>query len=170
MTESGSTPFFVLTAICDASARPAAITRGHGDAMERALNAAVNYPIGGLDIVELPLSPAAFGALRKHLGVADDTATVYDLFPLSSRLDQKYRTIAGQFLAAEVLWTLEEQGLLQGVPFTVKFDLPDGWDKDPKKLHTRLVEAGALDLGQEAIDTYKAVKAAWDASRPNGRG
>jgi hypothetical protein len=165
MNESGSHPFLVLTAICDASARPAAITRGHGDAMERALTAATSFTIAGLDIVELPLSPAAFNALRKHLGVADGTATVYDLFPLSARLDEKYRTIAGQFLAAEVLWTLEEQGLLQGVPFTVKFDLPDGWDKDPKKLHTRLLEAGALDLSQEAIDTYKSVKAAWDATR-----
>jgi hypothetical protein len=166
MTESATTPFLVLTAICDASARPAAITRGHGDAMERALNAAGDFHIDGLDIVELPLAPAAFSALRKHLGVAEDTATVYDLFPLSSHLDEKYRKIAGQFLAAEVLWTLEEQGLMQGVPFTVKFDLPDGWDKDPKKLHTRLVEAGALDLSQEAVDTYKAVKTAWDAAPP----
>jgi hypothetical protein len=33
-------PFLILTAICDASARPAAITIGHGDAMERALTAA----------------------------------------------------------------------------------------------------------------------------------
>jgi len=165
MTEPGSScPFLVLTAICDASARPAAVTRGHGQAMERALNAAANYQIGGLEIVELPLAPAAFSALRKHLRVAEDTATVYDLFPLSSRLDEKYRKVAGQFLAAEVLWTLEEQGLLQGVPFTVKLNLPNGWDKDPKKLHVRLIEAGALDLSQEAIDTYKAVKAAWDAS------
>jgi hypothetical protein len=163
MSESGSSPFLVLTAICDASARPAAITRGHGDAMERALNAAARFQIAGLDIVELPLSPAAFAALRKHLAVADETATVYDLFPLSAKLDEKYRNIAGQFLAAEVLWTLEEQGLLQGVPFTVKFDLPEGWDKDPKKLHSKLLEAGALDLSQDAIDTYKAVKATWDA-------
>jgi len=131
--------------------------------MERALNAAARFQIAGLDIVELPLSPAAFAALRKHLAVADETATVYDLFPLSAKLDEKYRNIAGQFLAAEVLWTLEEQGLLQGVPFTVKFDLPEGWDKDPKKLHSKLLEAGALDLSQDAIDTYKAVKATWDA-------
>ena len=41
-----------------------------------------------------------------------DTVTVYDLFPLSALLDPRYRTVAGQFLAAEALWTLEEQGML----------------------------------------------------------
>jgi hypothetical protein len=162
MTESGSSPYLILTAICDASARPAAITCGHGDAMERALTAAGAHHIEGLDLVELPIAPAAFSALRKHLQVPENTVTVYDLFPLSARMDEKYRTVAGQFLAAEALWTLEEQGLLQGVPFSIKFDLPKGWDKDPKKLHQKLIEAGALDLSEEAIKTYKSVKGAWD--------
>lgn len=166
MSEVASRPFLILTAICDASARPAAITLGHGDAMERALLASASHDTEGLDLVELPIAPAAFAALRKHLGFADDTVTLYDLFPLSAQLRGEYRKIAGQFLAAEALWTLEEQGLLSGVPFTVNFDLPRGWDKDPKKLHARLVEEHALDLGEGAIDVFKDIKTAWDASSP----
>jgi hypothetical protein len=157
-------PFLILTAICDASARPAAITIGHGDAMERALTAAKGHDTEGIDIVELPISPAAFAALRKHVLISDDRVTVYDLFPLSAALDPRYRAIAGQFLAAEALWALEEQGLLSGVPFTVQFDTPRGWDKDPKKLHERLVSEKALDLSEHAIDTFKLVKASWDGS------
>ena len=116
--------------------------------------------------MELPIAPAAFAALRDHLQVPGNTVTVYDLFPLAANLDEKYRVVAGQFLAAEALWMLEEQGLLQGVPFSIKFDLPKGWDKDPKKLHAKLIEAGALDLSEDAILTYKSVKSAWDKLAP----
>jgi hypothetical protein len=132
--------------------------------MERAYMAADAHDTEGLDLVELPISPAAFGALRKHLQMPEDTVTVYDLFPLSNGLNARYRGIAGQFLAAEALWALEEQGLLQGVPFSVRFDLPSGWDKDPKKLHEKLVSEKALDLSAQAVATYKEIKAAWDAS------
>jgi hypothetical protein len=158
-------PFLILTAICDASARPAAVTVGHGDAYERAFRAANGCDTGGIDLIELPIAPAAFGALRKYLQIKDDRVTVYDLFPLSAQLDARYRGIAGQFLAAEALWALEEQGMLSGVPFTVQFDVPRGWDKDPKKLHERLISEKALELGDKAIDTFKRVKAAWDASQ-----
>ncbi len=164
MSEAANRPFLVLTAICDASARPAAITLGHGDAMERALTAAEGQDTEGLDLVELPIAPAAFAALRKQLGVPESAVTVYDIFPLSSKLREEFRKIAAQFLAAEALWTLEDQGMLSGVPFTVNFDLPRGWDKDPKKLHARLVEERALDLGEEAIVAFKHIKTAWDAS------
>ena len=157
-------PILILTAICDASARPAAVTRGHGDAMERAYVAAQGCQTQGLDLVELPIAPAAFAALRKHLQIGDDRVTVYDLFPLSSQLDPRYRSVAGQFLAAEALWALEEQGLLSGVPFSVQFDLPRGWDKDPKRLHERLLAEKALDLSATAIETFKRVKTAWDKS------
>lgn len=157
-------PFLILTAICDASARPAAVTVGHGDAMERAYIAADGQDTEGIDLVELPIAPAAFAALRRHLQIRDDRVTVYDLFPLSARLNARFRGIAGQFLAAEALWALEEQGLLSGVPFTVQFDVPAGWDKDPKKLHERLVAEGALDLGANAIETFKRVKGTWDSS------
>jgi hypothetical protein len=108
---SSNRPFLVLTAVCDASARPAAITLGHGDAMERALNAAGDHEIEGIDLVELPIQPAAFAALRKHVGAKDSAVTVYDLFPLSTKLKEAFRKIAGQFLAAEALWMLEEAGL-----------------------------------------------------------
>ena len=155
-------PFLILTAICDASARPAAITRGHGDAMERAYTAAKGCDTEGLDIVELPIAPAAFAALRKHLQVSDDRVTVYDLFPMSAELNPRYRAVAGQFLAAEALWVLEEQGMLSGVPFSVQFDLPRGCDKDPKKLQERLIAEKALDLSAKAIDTFKQIKTAWD--------
>jgi hypothetical protein len=157
-------PFLILTAICDASARPAAITLGHGDAMERALRSAEGQATDGLDLVELPIAPAAFAALRKYLQFEDGRVTVYDLFPLSASLDARYRAIAGQFLAAEALWALEEQGMLSGVPFTVQFDVPRGWDKDPKKLHERLVAEKALDLSDSAVETFKRVKGAWDRS------
>jgi hypothetical protein len=155
-------PFLILTAICDASARPAAVTLGHGDAYERAYRAAEGCETEGIDLVELPIAPAAFAALRKHLQIQDDRVTVYDIFPLSGLLHARYRGIAGQFLAAEALWALEEHGLLSGVPFTVQFDVPPGWDKDPKKLHERLIAEKALDLSDKAVDTFKRVKAAWD--------
>jgi len=154
----------VVTAICDSSARPAAITRGHGDAMERAYNAAAGQAIDGLELVELGLAPQAFAALRKHLQVAGDVVTVYDLFPLAGTLSPALRNVAGQFLAAEALWTLEEQGMLSGVPFSIKFDAPRDWDVAPEKLHERLVAAGALELSPEAIETFKTIKTAWDAS------
>lgn len=163
MTEIGR-PLLVVTAICDASARPAAITVGHGDAMERAYTAAQGASIEGIELIELPIAPQAFAALRKHLQIDDGRVTVYDIFPLSTALDPRYRTVAGQFLAAEALWTLEEQGLLSGVPFTVQFDLPQGWDKDPRKLHERLVAEHALELSPDAIEAFKKVKAAWDAA------
>jgi hypothetical protein len=166
MSESASRPFLVLTAICDASARPAAVTLGHGDAMERALTAAAGQDVEGIDLVELPIAPAAFAALRRQLDFNENTVTVYDLFPLSAKLQERYRKIAGQFLAAEALWTLEEQGLLSGVPFTVNFDLPRGWDKDPKKLHARLVEEHALELGDRAVQIFKDIKTVWNASAP----
>ena len=154
----------ILTAICDASARPAAVTLGHGDAMERALRASNGLQTDGMDLIELPIAPAAFAALRKHLQIHDGRVTVYDLFPLSSALDARYRAIAGQFLAAEALWALEEQGMLSGVPFTVQFDVPRGWDKDPKKLHERLIAEKALDLSDTAVETFKRVKTAWDST------
>jgi len=126
--------------------------------------AAQGAAIESIDLIELPIAPQAFTALRKHLQIADERVTVYDLFPLSAALDARYRTVAGQFLAAEALWTLEEQGLLSGVPFTVNFDLPAGWDKDPRKLHERLVAEHALELSADAIETFKSVKGAWDQS------
>jgi len=154
----------LLTAICDASARPAAVTLGHGDAMERAYTAAGDAAAAGIEIVELPIAPPAFAKLRQHVGLDRKAVTVYDLFPVSPRLDARYRGIAAQFLAAEALWALEAQGLLGGVPFSVRLDVPKGWDRDPKKLRDRLVAEHALDLDLAAIQTFKDIKARWDAA------
>lgn len=159
-----SAPFLVVTAIMDAAARPAAITRSHGEAMERAINAIGAHPIAGLDVVELPIAGPSFLALRRHFQFKDDTVAMYDIFPLSATLDPAARKVGGQFLAAEILWTLDAQGLLPGVPLNVKLDVPAGWDKDPKAVHEKLMTAGALDIGEGGINTFKAVKSAWEAS------
>lgn len=162
-SERDERPFIVLTAILDGSARPAAVTVSHGDAMERAIHATTDQRIAGMDIVELPIPPPAFSALRQHAARPADAVAVYDLFPLAATLSTEVRTVAGQFLAAEALWALEEQGALKGVPLNLKLDLPSGWDRAPKSVHERLVAAGALDLSQEAIETFKNIKARWDA-------
>lgn len=159
---SSERPFIVVTAILDGSARPAAVTFSHGDAMERAIEAISSEDIAGVDIVELPIPPPAFGALREHAARPADAVAVYDLFPLAPTLSREVRTVAAQFLAAEVLWALEEQGALKGVPLNLKLDLPDGWDRAPKAVHERLVAAGALDLAPVAIDTFKNIKTRWD--------
>ena len=117
-----------------------------------------------MDPVELPIGPAPFGALRKALGLDEEVVGLYDVFPLAAHLDEAVRKVAGQFLAAEAVWALEEQGQLGGVPLNVRLDLPKGWDRDPKKVHEKLVEAGALDLSEDAIETFKRVKSAWDQS------
>ncbi|HJK97630.1 MAG TPA: hypothetical protein RMF84_10430 [Polyangiaceae bacterium LLY-WYZ-14_1] len=157
-------PFLVLTVLLDGSARPAAVTRSHADAMERAYTAIGDRGVAGVDIIELPLPPPTFSALRKYLQAPEDQVGFYDLFPLSASLDPQLRVVAGQFLAAEALWTLEDQGQLGGVPVNVKLDIPNGWEKDPKAIHAKLLEAGALELSPEGIETFKTVKSAWDAA------
>ncbi|MFK7991203.1 MAG: hypothetical protein AB8I08_34625 [Sandaracinaceae bacterium] len=162
MSDPDPRPFIVLTAILNGSARPAAVTLSHGSAMERAYLATTGQDIAGLDIVELPVAPPAFSALRKHAGLGGDAVAVYDVFPLSAALDASVRQIAGQFLAAEALWALDAAGHLTGVPLNLRLDVPNGWDRDPKNIHEKLVAAGALDLSAGAIETFKAIKATWD--------
>jgi hypothetical protein len=159
-------PFLVVTAILDQAARPAAVTRSHGEALDRALRAAGKHAIAGLDVVELPIAHPSFTPLRDHFGYPKDTVAIYDLFPLAAHLDGAQRRAAAQFLAAEVLWTLDAQGQLGGAPLNVRLDLPSGWDRDLKAVHERLMAVGALDLSAEAIETFKAVKAAWESLAP----
>ncbi len=163
-----SRPFLLLTVVLDGGARAAAVTRSHGQAYQQALDAADGAELAGLDIVELPILPASFAALRKHFGLPEETVGLYDLFPLAGHLDPSLRRIAGQFLAAEVLWALEEQQALGGVPLRVTLEVPAGWERDPKAIHEKLLAAGALDLTEEGVATYKRVKAAWDAMRSGG--
>lgn len=165
MTEPDPSPFLLLTVVLDAGARPAAQTMGHGAALERAMMASAGKEVAGLDLVELPIQAVAFAALRRHLKLPDDQVGLYDVFPVASHLDKEVRNVAGQFLAADALWTLESQGLLGGVPLNVKLELPKGWDRDPKAVHARLVEAGAVDLSPAGIETFLGVKTAWDAAQ-----
>ena len=89
---------------------------------------------------------------------------MYDVFPLSPTLAPNVRRAAAQFLAAESLWTLDAQGVLGGNALSVKLDLPAGWDKDPKAIHEKLVESGALELSDAAVETYRAIKEAWGSA------
>ncbi|MDB4976301.1 MAG: hypothetical protein JWN48_4642 [Myxococcaceae bacterium] len=157
-------PFIVLTSVLDAEARPASVTRSHGEAFERLLPATGAHDIAGVDLVELPIHHAAHLALRKHLGLGEDQAGIYDVFPLAPTLDPAVRKAAAQFLAAEALWNLDAQGIFGRQVLSVKLDLPKGWDRDPKAVHQKLVEAGALELSPEAVETYKAIKSAFSAT------
>jgi hypothetical protein len=161
-TEKG--PFIVITAVLDADARPASITRSHGAAFERALSATKGHSIANLDLIELPIDKASHAALRKHLGLPEDQAGVYDVFPLAPTLAANVRRAAAQFLAAESLWTLDAQGVFGPSALSVKLDLPAGWDKDPKAVHEKLVESGALELSDAAVETYRAIKSSWSAA------
>jgi hypothetical protein len=159
MSDAG--PFVVVTAILDGAARAAAVTRCHGEAMERAVQAVQGCHIAGLDLIELAIAPQTHAALRRYLELPADQVGVYDLFPLSPTLSPEVRRAAAQFLAAEALWTFDAQGALKGAPLSVKLDLPSGWDKDPKQVHERLVAAGALDLSEQAITSFLSAKQAW---------
>lgn len=156
-------PFIVLTSVLDAEARPASVTRAHGEAFERLLPATSAHRVAGVDLVELSIHHAAHVALRKHLGLPDDQPGIYDVFPLAATLDPAVRKAAAQFLAAESLWNLDAQGVFGKQVLSVKLDLPAGWDRDPKAVHQKLVEAGALELSPEAVETYKAIKSAFSA-------
>lgn len=156
-------PCIIITAVLDASARPAAVTRCHGEAYERALRATEGQPVANLELVELTIEAAAHAALRKHAGLPDDQVAVYDLFPLPATIPSDVRTSAAQFLAAENLWNLDAQGVFGPGVLSVKLELPEGWDRDPKAVHQKLVEAGALELSETAIDTFRSIKQAWQA-------
>jgi hypothetical protein len=156
-------PFIVLTAIHDANARIAAITLSHADAWERAQKAIGDRSIAGVDLVELSVPPRAFTALREKLQRAPDTVAVYDLFPLAAHLGRTTRKVAGQFLAAEILWALEEQGILSGIPLNIRLEVPRSWgDRSPKAVHEKLMEGGALDLTEAAIEDFRSIKSRWD--------
>ncbi len=163
MTDKETRPFLLLTVVLDSTARAAAITRSHGEAYRRMRRATEGANLAGTDLVELPVLPASFAALRKHFGLPDEAVGLYDIFPLAGHLDPALRRIAGQFLAAEVLWALEDNQSLGGVPLRVTLEVPDGWERDPKRIHERLLQAGALDLTPEGIETFKRIKSAWDA-------
>jgi hypothetical protein len=167
MPDTDPGPLLVVTVLLDASARPAAITRSHGDAMERALIATAGQPTAGLELAELAIAPKAFAHLKRGLAMPPGTVALYDIFPLAPSVPAPIRTIAGQFLAAEALWALEEQGLLGGVPPAERFDLPKGWTKDPTDIRKRLIEAGTSALSNQAVESYLSIKTRWDSRAPS---
>ena len=163
-SEPDPRPLLVVTVLLDQAARPALVTQSHGDAMERAISAAAAHDIAGLELAELPIATLAFAALRRSLTMPPSTVALYDIFPLATGLPTEIRAVAGQFLAAEALWTLEEQGMLGGVAAEETFQLPSGWSKDPKDIRQRLVDAGASALPPAAVETFQKIKTAWDAA------
>jgi len=43
--------------------------------------------------------------------------------------------------------------------------VPRAWgDRSPKAVHEKLMESGALDLTEQAIDDFKQIKTSWDAA------
>lgn len=162
MSSDAQNPHLVLTVVLDSGARPAAVTRSHGDAIERAYAAMQSEAVAGLDLVELPVGPKLFQALRQWMQAGTDIIGLYDLFPLAAHLDAPMRKVAGQFLAAEALWALDAQGQLGGVPVSVKLDLPKDWQRDPSAVHAHLLEAKALDLSAAGVEAFRRIKQRWD--------
>lgn len=156
-----SLPELLVTGLMDGSARPAAVTLSHAEAMERAYTCAVATP-PHVELVELAIAAPAFAALRRALTLPPTRVVIYDLFPIARGMDSQTRRVAGQFLAAEALWAMEEQGLLGGVAAQERFDFPDGWPRDPRAVQQRLQDAGATRLSDEEIKAFQATKAKWD--------
>ncbi|QQR88639.1 MAG: hypothetical protein IPJ88_10325 [Myxococcales bacterium] len=164
MSNHETSPVILLTAIHHATAKAAELTQQHAKAYERATMALDGQHTGGIDLVELPIAPSAFEAMRKSMRLDDDTVALYDIFAISSKSKSSLRSIAGQYLAAQILWSLEAQGLLSGVPVSVKFDLPHGWEQDKDKIKSRLEKHGAFALDEKEAGTFKTIKANWDRS------
>lgn len=165
MDKSSDLPFVVLSAIQDGSAKAADLTRQHAEAYEHALKATKGKSIAGLDLAELAVAPQSFAALRKQLRLAEDTVAVYDLFAVSDKVDSNLRKVAGQYLAAQILWTLDKQNLLASVPLSLKLDLPKGWPTSPDAVGSKLRDTGALGLSAHGADVFKCIKGDWDALR-----
>lgn len=162
MAEEDPRPLLVITVLLDKQARPALVTQSHGDAVERAMIAAQGVDLAGIELAELPIAPKAFAHLRRGLALPPNKVALYDIFPLSPGLDPELRAIAGQFLAAEALWALEEQGFLKGTAAEEQLSLPKGFPKDPKAIRQRLVDAGDNNLTESAVVAFQTVKQAWD--------
>ncbi|MCS6799890.1 MAG: hypothetical protein NZ898_15485 [Myxococcota bacterium] len=165
MSGADPRPFLVVTALLDAGARPAAVTRSHADAMERAVRAAEGEAIAGIELAEIPVASAAFAAMRRAMTLPATVVALYEVFALPATVTPEVRRAAGQFLAAERLWALEDAEAFGGIAPGDRIELPRGWGRTPQEVRDRLVEAGALEIGEAAAATYRAIKARWDASQ-----
>ncbi len=161
MTTSNG-PRLVLTAIHDAGTRPAALTESHGVAMQKLLQAAKGKPHAGFEVLELGVPSPVFHAAKKALSRPGKTVALYDLFPLPAKLDAGIRQIAARFLAAETLWTMAEEGKLGEIALDVRIPVPRGWSHDPREIQQKLVEAGALDLSDDDIAAFQAIRAGFE--------
>lgn len=165
MLQNPGLPFVVLSAIQDGSAKAADLTRQHAEAYEHAIKATKGKPIAGLDLAELSVAPQSFAALRKQLHLPDDTVAVYDLFAVSDKVKPDLRKVAGQYLAAQILWTLDKQNLLASVPLSFKLDLPKGWPNGPDAVGSKLKDTGALAISEQGTEVFKGIKGDWDSLR-----
>lgn len=165
MSEQMDRPFIILSAIMDGAAKPAELTRQHAEAYEHAIKATKGKPIAGLDLAELSVAPQSFAALRKQLHLPNDTVALYDLFAVSDKVNSNLRKIAGQYLAAQILWTLDKQNLLASVPLSLKLDLPKGWPNEPDAVGSRLTDTGALAISEQGTEVFKGIKGDWDSLR-----
>jgi len=165
MAHDSDLPFVVLSAIQDGSAKAADLTRQHAEAYEHAIEAIKGKAIAGLDLAELAVAPQSFAALRKQLRLPDDIVAVYDLFGVSDKVNANLRKVAGQYLAAQILWTLDKQNLLASVPLSLKLDLPKGWPTSPDAVGSKLKDAGVLGLSEQSADVFKSIKDDWDSLR-----
>lgn len=157
-----SGPRLVLTAIHDLNARAASLTESHGRTMGTLIAAAKGKTHGGFEVVELPVPPGVFIAARKALGRGKDVVALYDLFPTPAKLDPEIRKVAARFLAAEALWSLAEEGKLGDAALDVRIPTPRGWDRDPRAIQQKLLEAGALDLSEDDVSAFQAIRSSFD--------
>lgn len=161
MTTSNG-PRLVLTALHEAGTRAAALTESHGGAMQKLVVAAKGKPHGGFEVVELGVPSPVFHAAKKALGRPSKTVALYDLFPLPAKLDPTIRQVAARFLAAETLWTMAEEGKLGELALDVRIPVPRGWNHDPRAIQEKLMEAGALDLTDEDVAAFQAIRAGFE--------
>ncbi len=153
--------WITLTAVLSASARPAAVTRSHGDALEQLMPLIGSDPYAGIDIVELPIAPQTFNPLREFLQKPAHSVALYDVFAVPANVSGTVRKIAAQYLAAESLKTLEAQGVLGGVPLSIHLDVPSDWQADMEKIGERLRGKGALAVHDAPDSFIKPLRAQW---------
>ncbi len=164
--EEATRPFIVMTVLVNSAARPAAVTRSHADALERVRGAAYGHDIGGIEITEVTLPAKTFNVLRKAVGLPATTVGLYDIFPVSPEVTEEHRRVAGKFLAAEAIWALDEQRAFGAEALHFRLELPQSWSREPKEIHKTLIDAGVLNLSAAAVETFRQVKAAWEATQP----
>lgn len=159
---SESAPRLVITAIHDPVVRAAALTWSHGNVFERLKKTEGASDFAGIDVVELTVPAPVYAEARRALELDKSAVAIYDVFPFPASLDPEVRTIAAQFLAAETIWTLAEDKKVAEAALDVRVPVPAGWDRDPRAIQEKLVELGALNLTEDAVRAFQALRARFD--------